>query len=352
MSSNYFVQNNVIWMGVVENTNDPLKLGRVQVRIFGVHTDNLALIPTSDLPWALSSYSTNTSKSFSSLLEGDHVIGYFPDGVSAQAPIVLGVIPGVLSQKWDYNKGFSPQSKNPVKTDKPDGLTGPGLDVPTTGAAARGDVANTKVAITNSILAHSCDFRYIINLGTLDIGLGTLVNPVTAIQEAIRSGKNKAAQVMGLVLTQISTKLREVINAIISAISFDPTGQLSLSISIAKDIFREINAITKKVAMAVENASLYYNLVKDITQIVDYLKSLPAKIQAMVQGCITQFLNSINSFINTLKQIPGMYSSNIANMLDQLSGSTQSAATAANTDRKSTRLNSSHIPLSRMPSSA
>lgn len=330
MSSNYYVQNNVIWMGVVENTKDPLKMGRVQVRIFGVHTDNLNLIPTEDLPWALSSHSTNNSKSFSSLLEGDHVIGYFPDGIASQAPIILGVIPGVMTKAWDTTKGFSPQSKDPVKTDKPDGLAEPGVDIPTIGAGARGDVANTKVGVTNNSLVHSCDFRYIINLGTLDVGLGSLINPVTAIQEAIRSGKNQAAQLMGLLLTQISTNLRTVINAILSTLGFDPSGQLSLAFSIAKDIFREINAITKKVAMVVETASLYYNLVKDITIIVDYLRSLPERILATVQGCIDQFLNSIDAFVNQLKQIPGMYEANITNMLDQLSSSTKTALNTAN----------------------
>ena len=42
-----------IWFqGVVEDRFDPLKLGRVRVRILGLHTDNKKLIPTEDLPWA------------------------------------------------------------------------------------------------------------------------------------------------------------------------------------------------------------------------------------------------------------------------------------------------------------
>jgi len=40
------------WYGVVEDVNDPAKLGRAKVRIFGHHTDNLAELPTKDLPWA------------------------------------------------------------------------------------------------------------------------------------------------------------------------------------------------------------------------------------------------------------------------------------------------------------
>ena len=44
--------NFVWWMGVIENVNDPLKLGRSQVRMFGWHTENIQDIPSEDLPWA------------------------------------------------------------------------------------------------------------------------------------------------------------------------------------------------------------------------------------------------------------------------------------------------------------
>ena len=38
------------WFGVVENRQDPLGLGRCQVRIFGAHTEVLSDIPSDDLP--------------------------------------------------------------------------------------------------------------------------------------------------------------------------------------------------------------------------------------------------------------------------------------------------------------
>ena len=34
----FFGFNPVMWMGVVEDNNDPLKLGRLRVRIFGWHS--------------------------------------------------------------------------------------------------------------------------------------------------------------------------------------------------------------------------------------------------------------------------------------------------------------------------
>jgi Gp5 N-terminal OB domain len=41
-----------LYTGVVENRRDPLKLGRCQVRIVGLHTEQKTVLPTKDLPWA------------------------------------------------------------------------------------------------------------------------------------------------------------------------------------------------------------------------------------------------------------------------------------------------------------
>ena len=87
----------VWWVGVVENRNDPLKIGRCQIRIFGWHTDNLQLIPSKDLPWALPILPINDSKSFTTPVEGDYCVGFFMDGESGQFPIYFGVLPSVPS---------------------------------------------------------------------------------------------------------------------------------------------------------------------------------------------------------------------------------------------------------------
>ena len=80
-----------IWFfGVVEDVKDPLNIGRLRVRCFGWHTDDLEVLPTENLPW-LQVMMPVTSASFSSidtsatgLIEGAHVIGFFIDGKSAE----------------------------------------------------------------------------------------------------------------------------------------------------------------------------------------------------------------------------------------------------------------------------
>ncbi len=90
----------VWWHGVVEDINDPLKLGRCRVRIYGFHTSNKALIPTESLPWAAvmqpitSAAMSGKGRSPTGLLSGTWVVGFFRDGPHAQDPIVIGTIAG------------------------------------------------------------------------------------------------------------------------------------------------------------------------------------------------------------------------------------------------------------------
>jgi len=83
------------WIGVVENREDPLKIGRVQVRIFGWHTPDLKLIPSKDLPWAHPILPGNNYDNFKTPKEGAYIFGFFFDGPSGQFPGYLGVMPGI-----------------------------------------------------------------------------------------------------------------------------------------------------------------------------------------------------------------------------------------------------------------
>lgn len=88
------------FMGVCEARNDPLKLGRVKVRIFGLHTDDLTILSADDLPWASCLIPTTeagpaglgTTKP--GIPPGTWVFGLFLDGDLKQQPLVLGSIQG------------------------------------------------------------------------------------------------------------------------------------------------------------------------------------------------------------------------------------------------------------------
>ena len=94
-----FYGDNIRWfIGSVINNNDTeLKLGRVQVRIYGIH-DNLETILNEDLPWAhVMAPSTEDGTSGlgfkPNLKNGAQVFGIFLDGKTSQAPLILGSMP-------------------------------------------------------------------------------------------------------------------------------------------------------------------------------------------------------------------------------------------------------------------
>ena len=86
----------VWWIGIVEDTADPLTLGRCKVRCFGYHpAKSTNLVPTEDLPFALSIHPLNTPNLYGTPRVGDWVFGFFLDSLSAQEPAILGYLPAI-----------------------------------------------------------------------------------------------------------------------------------------------------------------------------------------------------------------------------------------------------------------
>jgi hypothetical protein len=93
------------FVGTIVNINDPLQLGRVRVRIFGVHSDRISDIEESDLPWAqtVSPITEGGSSGIGTNLGikvQAQVYGIFLDGKESQLPLVLGSMP-------KYERGLS-----------------------------------------------------------------------------------------------------------------------------------------------------------------------------------------------------------------------------------------------------
>lgn len=99
--------NFVWWLGVVELRNDPLNLGRCKVRIFGTHNPDKTLMPTESLPWSQPMMPVNGSLTTGTPQEGDFVFGFFFDGMSSQAPCIMGVLPGIPQEFVNTEEGFT-----------------------------------------------------------------------------------------------------------------------------------------------------------------------------------------------------------------------------------------------------
>lgn len=97
---------NNFYVGIVEDRiSDPLKLGRVKVRVFGVHSESIIDVPTADLPWAIplmpsgSASLSGIGDAVPQYLEGSTVFLFFQDGESKQQPIILGSLAGIPINK-------------------------------------------------------------------------------------------------------------------------------------------------------------------------------------------------------------------------------------------------------------
>jgi hypothetical protein len=127
-NENFMGLNGFFWFtGLVEDRQDPLKAGRVRVRIVGHHVPDKGLLPTSDLPWSLvvlpvtASGVNGIGQSATGLLEGSWVFGYFRDGSFRQEPVVIGSLPGRPTLPCEPSLGFNdPNGIYPKYINEPD----------------------------------------------------------------------------------------------------------------------------------------------------------------------------------------------------------------------------------------
>lgn len=99
------------FIGIVMSITDPLELGRVQIRIFGVHGDDLNDVAIADLPWAQVVVPVTEGQSSgiganTGIKEQSQVFGIFLDGKDSQLPLVFGAIPKIESSYARRNKNI------------------------------------------------------------------------------------------------------------------------------------------------------------------------------------------------------------------------------------------------------
>ncbi|WVX87478.1 baseplate hub subunit and tail lysozyme [Vibrio phage EniLVp02] len=108
----------VWWQGVVENRDDPLKLGRCQVRVLGIDSERKALdrdrgIPTDMLRWMhpmqpiTEAAMNGIGRSPTGLVNGTWVFGFFRDGDNCQDGVMMGTVGGIPQQVADPSEGFN-----------------------------------------------------------------------------------------------------------------------------------------------------------------------------------------------------------------------------------------------------
>lgn len=262
------------WVGVVEDVNDPMKMGSVRVRIIGIHSDDKTKVPTEQLPWAQVVLPTTGAKTTSGPREGDWVKGFFQDGEYAQIPIVEHVFPGIESKQSQivYQEAVVRGGSNshPVSTQ-----TDRTVGEPTTPNISRGVIDGTLVNRTNNQLAHVCDF-------------------VSEMQKnmKLREYMRTAAQA-----------IRDGIRKILLALGFgDATGKATWAINLLKAIKRELDWFNKTILKPIQDFEKYVlAYIVKMRAIVQWILSLPARFIAMLQDCLSRITNLIGAiFTDTI----------------------------------------------------
>lgn len=147
--------------GVVEDNKDPLKAGRVRVRVHGLHTSKVIKsetegIPTDELPWAepcfpIQEGSISGFGMWSVPLQGSHVMVFFENSNPSQ-PRYFASMPGIPESKESYKNNNRATSKRTDGFRDPDGKypLSNRLGEPDVHRLARGVTQDTAVSKKNS----------------------------------------------------------------------------------------------------------------------------------------------------------------------------------------------------------
>jgi hypothetical protein len=118
------------WLGVVEDRQDPLFLGRCRVRIAGYHNGDKNELPIEDLPWAYPMQSISSAaisgvgQTPLGVVEGTWVTGFFLDGEDCQEPVIVGTLSGIPQPDIPGTVWAAPSSNTP-----PNAITTPAGEV-------------------------------------------------------------------------------------------------------------------------------------------------------------------------------------------------------------------------------
>jgi hypothetical protein len=251
--------NNNTWVGIVEdNTSDPLKLGRCKVRIFGIHSRDSSVLPTSQLPDTLIAESFD--RSFALPEVGQWVMGIFLDG-DEQNPVATNSLPGLVNYTTDVRlTGTEAQRRNSIVTaqPKPKNTEPPKNGEPSSPKNTR-TAAGTLIDYTNKLRKHSCDVSLLVN-------------------EAV----SKAKQFVQFIIRSI----REGIIAIMKAFGFNPGSSALVSfLNDLKATLKSINTFLKKVVKTIADIA---EAVRRIRAVIEYILNLPAELLRLFRDCLNR----------------------------------------------------------------
>lgn len=273
------------WTGVVEDIEDPLKMGRLRIRIFGIHPKEKDLLPTESLPWSQAVHPLTGAKTSSSPRFGDWVLGFFLDGEAAQMPVVTGVFSGIDQVQANVaGKEYTPPPNN-------DGFYDPRPKAKVEeGPKPRSNIEDRKKgepAIQRRLARE-------ILTGTSIISTNAKVSRACDISGYV----NAAAGVTRAMTGQIGQAIRRALNALLEILGLDITGITSYIVSELK----RIAAIFKQIQRYIQEAQYMLSMVNYalnlINQFINDIATLPQQLAALARNCLSKMISDITRAIS------------------------------------------------------
>lgn len=248
--------NEKLYYAIVEDRQDPLKLGRCRVRVIGIHNTNKNEVPTKALPWA---QVLTTANSINIPKEYEWVVVYFVEN-NFDYPIIIGTVPGLILEESEYPEGTPTW---------PEGTVSQKVDEPTAPRLSRGDISDTIVKVQNDDKEHVCNISYELRAEILAARL-RVSSAVQWLREQIQ--KLFSATSNSAFAQQLQAKIK----------------QLALELKKIQKVIKEINDILVEIA----------EIVQQIRDLIVWILSLPTRLLAFLQQCLTEFLSSIASALS------------------------------------------------------
>ena len=256
--------NKYVFEGQIEDIDDPLKLHRVRVRVFAFHNEDRKKVPTVALPWFSSLFAMNSSQS-SIPKVGEWVLVYFPDPESAQYGYVMGTIPGIVAQ--EEVPGIVVTARTARRPVKPPGDPAGILNFPSTSPGGREVIAGTGVDRTNQDLVHVCDITH-------------------ETKRVVNAIKRQFSEVVAF--------LKDLLSKALKAMGFaDPSGEFLKLVQLIKDVAKKIKRFADFIKDVNETIAGFLKIVRQIRAIIAYILSLPGRLLAEFQQCLSNLYKSL-----------------------------------------------------------
>lgn len=205
------------FIGVVEDRDDPQKIGRVRVRAFGYYDGQG--IAKDDLPWAMvlqgveSAAKSGVGQSPTGIQVGSHVVGFFADGKNAQTPVIMGTLAGMPNGEPDTNalaRGDDLQ-ETVIEEKKGSVITSSANSNAMSAASALQNV-QSKISDTMSDVKSQLNGVKDSFAAIGDVGLSTDLNSISQIVTQIATTPAMAASLKGQLEGQISAVKGQIEN--------------------------------------------------------------------------------------------------------------------------------------------